>query len=97
VKMEKHLRCPVLLNVMNALQEHTLLVRSVPYVLLENFHLLGHLSVLNVHQGNSPEKVAKFANHVVQHDACSLLVRPVTLLSQIFQGHASGGNTEIAS
>ena len=95
-KMEKLRQWLVLLNVMNAQLGLTLRVHFVLYVLLVRILVQGHLSVLNVPQGNSPEKVANLVNPVVQHDSCSLLVRPVTPLYQIFQGHASGGNTEIA-
>ena len=96
-KMEKLQQWLVLPNVMNAQLGLTLRVHFVLYVLLVRILVQGHPSVLNANLGTSQEKEVNIANHVVQHDGCSLLVRPVTPLNQISQGHASGDNTEIAS
>ena len=97
VRMEPRQQLQVLQNVINVLLELTHLEHSVLCVQLVRVLLKERLYVLNVNLGTSQEKEANLANHVVQHDGCSLLVRPVTPLNQIFQGHASGGNTEIAS
>ena len=97
VTMGKHRQLLELLHVMNAQQELILWEHLVHYVQQVRVRMLVLPFVYNAHQGNSLEKVAKLANLVAQHDGCSLLVRPVTRLNEIFQGHASGGSMEIAS
>ena len=97
VRMAQRRLLQVRQNVINVQLERTLLGHSVPCVLLVRVLLKERLYVLNVNLGTSQEKEANLANHVVQHDGCSLLVRPVTPLNEISQGHASGGSMEIAS
>ena len=95
--MGQHRRLQVLQNVMNVQLELTLPEHFVLCVQLVRVLIRERLYVLNVNLGTSQEKEANLANHVVQHDGCSLLVRPVTPLNEISQGHASGGSMEIAS
>ena len=96
VRMALRQQLQVRQNVMNVQLELTLPVHFVLCVQLVRVLLKERLYVLNVNPGTSQEKEVNLANHVVQHDGCSLLVRPVTPLNEISQGHASGGNTEIA-
>ena len=97
VRMALRQQLQVRQNVMNVQLELTLPGHFVLCVQLVRVLLKERLYVLNVNLGTSQEKEANLANHVVQHDGCSLLVRPVTPLNEISQGHASGGSMEIAS
>jgi len=97
VRMALRQQLQVRQNVMNVQLELTLPGHFVLCVQLVRVLLKERLYVLNVNLGTSQEKEANLANHVVQHDNCSLLVRPVTPLNEISQGHASGGSMEIAS
>ena len=97
VRMAQRRLLQVRQNVINVQLERTLPEHFVLCVQLVRVLIRERLYVLNVNLGTSQEKEANLANHVAQHDGCSLLVRPVTLLYQISQGHASGDNTEIAS
>ena len=96
VRMALRQQLQVRQNVMNVQLELTLPVHFVLCVQLVRVLLKERLYVLNVNLGTSQEKEVNLANHVVQHDGCSLLVRPVTPLNEISQGHASGGSMEIA-
>ena len=97
VRMAPRQQLQVRQSVINVQLERTLPEHFVRCVQQVKVLIKERLYVLNVNLGTSQEKEANLANYVVQHDGCSLLVRPVTPLNQISQGHASGDNTEIAS